>query len=119
MDLIGILKTSVPIFFCHNTAVRQHIKLTYNLPEDKVFIFMDVPDGMDSECFDMFRKLLLHCEKCGFLVLFSFNEVLLEAEDGKMKAQEFMLKQCVEKSIPLHSVFDKSISDLALEMLRG
>ena len=101
----------------YNRRLYSQRNISKMLPY-KVFIFMDVPDGMDSECFDMFRKLLLHCEKCGFLVLFSFNEVLLEAEDSKMKAQELMLKQCVEKSIPLHSVFDKSISDLSLERLQ-
>ena len=79
---------------------------------------MDVPDGMDSECFEMFRKLLLHSEKCGFLVLFSFNKVLFEAEDSKMKAQELQLKQCVENSLPLHSVFDKTISDMSFERLQ-
>lgn len=83
----------------------------------KIFIFMDVPDGMDSECFEMFRKLLTHSERCGFLVLFSFNEVLLEAEDSKMKVQELQLRQCIDHSLPLHSVFDKEISDLSFERL--
>lgn len=83
----------------------------------KVFLFFNVPDGMDAECFDMFRKLLLHCEECGFLVLFSFNEVILEAEDSKMKAQELMLKQCIENSLPLHAVLDKTISDVTFKKL--
>ena len=83
----------------------------------KVFLFFNVPDGMDAECFDMFRKLLLHCEECGFLVLFSFNEVILEAEDSKMKAQELMLKQCIENSFPLHAVLDKTISDVTFKKL--
>lgn len=84
----------------------------------KIFIFMDVPDGMDSECFEMFRKLLMHSEECGFLVLFSFNEVLLEAEDSKMKAQELLLKRCVENSVPLHKVLDKAISDVEYKKLQ-
>ena len=83
----------------------------------KVFLFFNVPDGMDAECFDMFRKLLMHCEECGFLVLFSFNEVILEAEDSKMKAQELMLKQCIDNSLPLHAVLDKTISDTTFKRL--
>ena len=83
----------------------------------KVFLFFNVPDGMDAECFEMFRKLLLHGEECGFLVLFSFNEVILEAEDSKMKAQELMLKQCIENSLPLHAVLDKTISDVTFKKL--
>jgi len=83
----------------------------------KVFLFFNVPDGMDAECFEMFRKLLLHGEECGFLVLFSFNEVILEAEDSKMKAQELMLKQCIENSLPLHAVLDKTITDIAFKKL--
>lgn len=83
----------------------------------KVFLFLNVPDGMDAECFEMFRKLLLHCEECGFLVLFSFNEVILEAEDSKMKAQELMLKQCIDNSLPLHAVLDKTLSDVTFKRL--
>ena len=83
----------------------------------KVFLFFNVPDGMDAECFDMFRKLLFHGEECGFLVLFSFNDVILQAEDSKMKAQELMLKQCIDNSLPLHVVLDKTISDVKFKKL--
>lgn len=92
-------------------------KKTKKMLQYKVFLFLNVPDGMDAECFEMFRKLLMHSEKCGFLVLFSFNEVLLEAEDSKMKAQELLLSQCIDNSLPLHSVLDKTISDLTFEKL--
>lgn len=83
----------------------------------KVFIFMDVPDGMDAECFEMFRKLLLHSKECGFLVLFSFNEILLQAEDIRMKVMEMQLKHCVDESLPLHMVLDKDIVSYDLERL--
>lgn len=109
-----------PDWYSYNMRLYTQKNFFKMLPY-KIFIFMDVPDGMDSECFDMFRKLLKHSEKCGFLVLFSFNEVLLEAEDSKMKSQELQLKQCIENSLQLHAVFektiDKTISDLSLERL--
>lgn len=72
----------------------------------KIFIFTSVPDEMDEECFGVFRKILQHSEKCGFLVIFSFNEILLEAEDYKMQKKELELKKCLKASIQLHTIFD-------------
>lgn len=83
----------------------------------KVFIFMDVPEEMDSDCFSMFRKLMLHGAECGFLVLFSFNGTLLEGEDSKMKAQELQLRKLVGDSLPLHAFLDRKIKDLPFECL--
>ena len=70
----------------------------------KIFVFTSVPEGMDAECFEMFRKLVIHSEECGFLILFSFNEVLLEAEDSRMKSTELELKRCIENSVQLHRI---------------
>lgn len=112
------LQRDCPDWDSYNRRLYSQKNISKMLPY-KIFLFMDVPDGMDSECFEMFRKLLLHSEKCGFLVLFSFNEVLFEAEDSKMKAQELQLKQCVENSLPLHNVFDKTISDMSFERLQS
>lgn len=83
----------------------------------KVFIFMDVPEEMDSDCFAMFRKLMLHSAECGFLVLFSFNGTLLEAEDSRMRAQEMLLRQLVDDSLPLRAVLDRKIKDLSCDRL--
>lgn len=110
------LQKDCPDWDSYNRRLYSQKNITKMLPY-KVFIFMDIPDGMDTECFEMFRKLLLHSEKCGFLVLFSFNEVVLNAEDSKMKTRELQLKQCVEDSLPLHTVFDKTLSDLSFERL--
>lgn len=110
------LQTNCEDWDSYNRWLYSQKKTKKMLPY-KVFLFLNVPDGMDAECFEMFRKLLMHSEKCGFLVLFSFNEILLEAEDSKMKAQELLLKQCVEDSLPLHGVPDKTISDLSFEKL--
>lgn len=83
----------------------------------KIFIFMDVPEEMDAVCFSMFRKLMLHSAECGFLVLFSFNGTLLEAEDSKMRAQELQLRQLVDGSLPLHAVLDREIKDISYDRL--
>lgn len=72
----------------------------------KILIFTTVPDGMDQECFDMFRTLIIHGKQCGLLVLFSFNESILSLEDTKMKKIELELKQCIENSMQLHNVFE-------------
>lgn len=100
----------------YNRLLYSQNKAKRMLPY-KVFLLFNIPDSMDAECFDMFRKLLLHSEECGLLVLFSFNEVLLEAQDSKMKAQELMLKQCIDNSLPLHAVLDKTISELTFKRL--
>lgn len=84
----------------------------------KIFIFMDVPEEMDADCFAMFRKLMLHSAECGFLVLFSFDGTLLEGEDSKMRAQELQLRQLVDGSLPLHAVLDREIKDLSYDRLR-
>lgn len=73
----------------------------------KVFIFTAIPDGMDQECFDMFRTLIVHGKQCGLLVLFSFNEAILYTEDGKMKKMEIELRNCIENSVQLHNVFEE------------
>ena len=77
----------------------------------KIFIFMDVPEEMDADCFAMFRKLMLHSAECGFLVLFSFNGTLLEGEDSKMRAQELQLRQLVDGSLPLHACLHDQPTD--------
>lgn len=74
----------------------------------KVFVFTAVPDGMDQECFDMFRTLIVHGKQCGMLILFSFNEAILNTEDVKMRKMEIELKSCIENSVQLHSVFEEN-----------
>lgn len=83
----------------------------------KIFLFTSVPEGMDAECFEMFRKLVMHSEECGFLVLFSFNEVLLEAEDSRMKSTELELKRCIENSVQLHRIVDGDVNTAQLNNL--
>ncbi|TGX98814.1 DNA translocase FtsK [Hominisplanchenecus murintestinalis] len=80
----------------------------------KVFVFTSVPEGMDAECFEMFRKLVMHSEECGFLVLFSFNELLLDAEDSRMKSTELELRRCIDGSVRLHRLMnsDPEVFDL-------
>ncbi len=89
-----------------------------NILPYKVFTFIDVPDGMDSECFDMFRKILIHSKDCGFLVIFSFNEIVLEAEDSKLNAITLELKKCIEKSRQLHEIVNFTGSDFITENLK-
>ena len=84
----------------------------------KTFIFMDVPEEMDADCFAMFRKLMLHGAECGLLVLFSFNGTLLEGEDSRMRAQELQLRQLVDGSLPLHAFLNREIKDLSYSRLR-
>lgn len=110
------LETDCPDWDSYNRRLYSQ-KETQRILPYKIFVFMDVPDAMDSECFDMFRRLLLHCEECGFLVLFSFNEVLFESEESRMRVQELQLKNCVETSVPLHRVFDTDNPPVALEKL--
>ncbi|MCD7826413.1 MAG: hypothetical protein LUH14_10725 [Clostridiaceae bacterium] len=66
----------------------------------------------------MFRKLLFHSETCGFLVLFSFQEWLLQAEDSKMKTQELELRKCVEDSLQLHTILNRDKSFSTYETLQ-
>lgn len=73
----------------------------------KVFIFTSVPDGMDPECFDMFKTLIEHSCQCGILVLFSFNGAILQADDMRMHRNIIELKACIDRSVPLHTVFEE------------
>lgn len=103
----------------YNRRLYSQRELRKMLPY-KVFIFTAVPDGMDQECFDMFRTLIAHGKQCGLLVLFSFNEAILNTEDTKMKKMEIELRGCIENSVQLHKVFEednicKSFSNLELE----
>lgn len=88
-----------------------------NIRPYKVFTFIDVPDGMDTECFDMFRKILIHSKDCGFLVVFSFNEVVLEAEDSKLNTMALELKKCIERSQQLHEIVNYSKCNLPVDNL--
>lgn len=90
----------------YNRRLYSQRELRRMLPY-KVFIFTAVPDGMDQECFDMFRTLIVHGKQCGLLVLFSFNEVILNTEDSKMKKMEIELRSCIENSVQLHNVFEE------------
>lgn len=103
----------------YNRRLYSQRELRKMLPY-KVFIFTAVPDGMDQECFDMFRTLIAHGKQCGLLVLFSFNEAIVNTEDTKMKKMEIELRGCIENSVQLHTVFEednicKSFSNLELE----
>lgn len=89
----------------YNRRLYSQGELRRSLPY-KVFIFTNIPEGMDQECFDMFRMLITHGKTCGILVLFSFNKEILAVEDSKIKKIELDLKECVEKSLPLHAVFE-------------
>lgn len=84
----------------------------------KIFIFTSVPNEMDNECFQIFKSLLFHSKKCGFLVLFTFNQILLQAEDTKMKSIELELKKCIDNSIPLYAESDKENNDMKLYKLK-
>lgn len=100
----------------YNRRVYSQKNIRKMLPY-KVFIFTNVPNGMDSECFDMFKKILLHSKECGFLILFSFNELLLQAEDSKIKSMELELKKCIDNSIPLHAVINRKMSEKTFSRL--
>lgn len=90
----------------YNRRLYSQRELRRILPY-KVFVFTAVPDGMDQECFDMFRTLVVHGKQCGLLVLFSFNEAILNTEDSKMKKMEIELRSCIENSVQLHNVFEE------------
>lgn len=90
----------------YNRRLYSQRELRRMLPY-KVFIFTAVPDGMDQECFDMFRTLIVHGKQCGLLVLFSFNEAILNTEDSKMKKMEIELRGCIKNSVQLHKVFEE------------
>ena len=90
----------------YNRRLYSQRELKRMLPY-KVFIFTAVPDGIDQECFDMFNTLIVHGKQCGLLVLFSFNEAILNTEDSKMKKMEIELRGCIKNSVQLHKVFEE------------
>lgn len=84
----------------------------------KVFVFFDVPDGMDSECFVMFKKLLRHSKECGILVIFSFNEIIFEAKDTKLNSISLELKKCVRQCRSLHEIEQISKSSIKTSLIK-
>lgn len=83
----------------------------------KVFVFFDVPDGMDQECFDMFKKLLKHSKECGILVIFSFNEIIFVAKDTKLNSISLELKKCSAQCRPLHEIEQISMKTINTSLI--
>lgn len=113
------IETNCQNWDSYNRRLYSQGEIRRSLPY-KVFIFTNIPEGMDQECFDMFRMLINHGKTCGILVLFSFNKEILTIEDSKIKKIELDLKECVEKSLPLHKVFEddninKQFHNLSIE----
>lgn len=100
------IKTNCQDWDSYNRMLYSKRELRRMLPY-KVFIFTSVPDGMDEDCFTMFRKLIVHGRQCGLLVLFSFNEAILNTDDFRIKKTETELKSCIEDSVQLHQVFEE------------
>lgn len=99
------LETDCQDWDTYNRRLHSQGNIKKVLPY-KIFIFTSVPDVMDQECFDMFRTLIKHSKQCGIMVLFSFNEAVLNTEDTKMKKTEIELKSCIKNSEKLHVVFE-------------
>ena len=81
----------------------------------KVFLFNDVPEGMGEEEFENFRKLLINSKDCGFLIIYSFNEIILEAEDMRSNIKALELKKCIANSYPLETIFNNKTDILDLK----
>lgn len=90
----------------YNESVYKSGDLKKVLPY-KVFVFADLPGRLDQETFDMIRTIMEHSCNCGFLVLFSFHENIFKAEDTMRRQMVLDLKEMVDRSLPLHEVFDQ------------
>lgn len=73
----------------------------------KICIFIDVPGEMNQEQFRKFKTILNNSYDCGILVLYSFNEIILEADDTKLQRMALELKECIRLSMPLHRVLNE------------
>jgi len=73
----------------------------------KVFIFSDIANEMDQECFDMIKVIINQSAKCGLLVMFSFNEDLLNSEDRVYSRRRLEVQRIVNESMALHKMVDE------------
>ncbi len=73
----------------------------------KVFIFSDIANEMDQECFDMIKVIINQSAKCGLLVMFSFNEDLLHSEDRVYSRRRLEVQRIVNESMALHTMVDQ------------
>lgn len=73
----------------------------------KVFIFSDIANEMDQECFDMIKVIINQSAKCGLLVMFSFNEDLLHSEDRVYSRRRLEVQRIVNESMALHKMVDE------------
>ena len=73
----------------------------------KVFIFSDIANEMDQECFDMIKVIINQSAKCGLLVMFSFNEDLLNSEDRVYSRRRLEVQRILNESMALHKIVDE------------
>lgn len=73
----------------------------------KVFIFSDISNEMDQECFDMIKVLINQSAKCGLLVMFSFNKDLLNSEDRTYSRRRLEVMRILNESMALHKIVDE------------
>lgn len=92
----------------YNKYMQEHGDIKKLLPY-KVFILTDLPTGIDQECFDMIKIIMTQGYKCGCLILFSFNENILKAEDTMNRQMQLELKTIIDDSLPLHEVLDRTL----------
>lgn len=78
----------------------------------KVFTFFGIPSGIDSECFEMIRKLTKNAEKLGILVIFSFDLEILENDKNYSKSLIDNLRNYIQyDSVSLHSIIQPLASE--------
>lgn len=94
-------------------SYNRHVLEDKSDPENKkmlpykVFIFSDISNEMDQECFDMIKVIINQSAKCGLLVMFSFNEDLLNSEDRTYSRRRLEVQRIVNESMALHKMVDE------------
>ncbi|MEY8386827.1 FtsK/SpoIIIE domain-containing protein [Oscillospiraceae bacterium 38-13] len=79
----------------YNAAMYGRNQLRRMLPY-RVFVFTDVPAGMDQECFRMFETLLRHNGRCGLLVIFSCDASVWDGENVRSRMDQALLR-CIDQ----------------------
>lgn len=109
---------------CNNWSEFNRVKYSQGVEKQKqmlpykVFILFNMPSGMDSECLEMFQKLIKNGPKLGILVLFSFDKDDLSKANYYAKSLTEKLQSVInDHSFPITKVVENLSKPLILKNL--
>ena len=120
-DLIqNVFTSGLPDWDSYNRALYRKGEEKKLLPY-KVLSLFELPEGLDDDGFEYLLKLARHCERCGILLLFSFDGRRLDEEEaragGVIDRRNGMLRKLIAVSAPLQRIAQEMGGGAALKAM--